>query len=55
MDKKMRSQIGKPLKKAVGLVQRAKTATTKLANYDEHVRDPIIAKYKKMQGKCQSK
>lgn len=47
MDKKMRSQVGKPLKKAEKLVKRAEKANSKLANYDEHERDPIIDKAKK--------
>ena len=52
MDKKMRSQIGKPLKKAQGLVKKALTSEKKLADYDEKVRDPLVAKAKKMKGKC---
>jgi hypothetical protein len=52
MDKKMRKQVGKPLKKAEKLVNKAEKANAKLANYDEKVRDPMIAKYKKMKGRC---
>lgn len=52
MDKKMRKQVGKPLKKAEKLVHKAERANAKLADYDERVRDPIIAKAKKMKGRC---
>lgn len=48
MDKKMRKQVGKPLKKAEKLVHKAERANAKLANYDERIRDPIIARCKKM-------
>ncbi len=48
MDKKMRKQIGRPLKKAETLVKKAEKANSRLADYDERVRDPMIAKYKKM-------
>ena len=51
MDKKMRKQVGKPLKKAEKLVHKAERANAKLADYDEKVRDPMIAKYKKLKGK----
>lgn len=51
MDIKMRKQVGKPLKKAEKLVHRAERANAKLADYDEKVRDPMIAKYKKMKKK----
>ena len=51
MDEKMRKQIGKPLKKAEKLVHKAERANAKLADYDERVRDPIIAKYKKIKKK----
>lgn len=50
MDKKMRKLVGKPLKKAEKLVKKAEKSNAKLADYDEKVRDPIIAKAKK--GKC---
>ena len=53
MDKKMRKEVGKPLKKAETLVKKAEKSNAKLADYDEKVRDPIIAKAKKMKkGKC---
>jgi len=51
MDKKMRKEIGKPLKKASSLVKKAVKSEEKLANYDERVRDPMIKKYKKMKLK----
>ena len=51
MDKKMRKQIGKPLRKAEGLVKKAEKANSRLANYDQRVRDPEIEKYKKMKKK----
>jgi hypothetical protein len=47
MDKKMRKQVGKPLKKAEKLVIKAERNNAKLADYDEKKRDPIIAKAKK--------
>ena len=45
MDKKMRSEIRAPLKKAGTLVKKAEKNTTRLAAYDEKVRDPVIKKY----------
>jgi hypothetical protein len=51
MDKKMRKEVGKPLKKAEKLVKKAEKSNAKLANYDEKVRDPEIAAYKKMKKK----
>lgn len=51
MDKKMRKQVGKPLKKAETLVKKAEKNNAKLADYDEKFRDPIIAKAKKMKKK----
>lgn len=47
----MRKQVGVPLKKAESLVKKAKNNNAKLADYDEKVRDPEIAKYKKMKNK----
>lgn len=53
MDKKLRKQVGKPLKKAETLVKKAEKSNAKLADYDEKVRDPLIAKARKMKkGKC---
>lgn len=58
MDKKMREKTGKPLKKAEKLltrgemlVKKADRSNSKLADYDEKVRDPEIAAYKKMKKK----
>lgn len=51
MDKKMRKQVGKPLKKAEKLVHKAERANAKLADFDEKVRDPMIAKCKKKMKK----
>ena len=48
MDKKMRSQIRRPVRKAETLLKKAEKATTKLADYDEKKRDPIIDRYKKL-------
>jgi hypothetical protein len=52
MDKKMRSQVSKPLRKAEKIIKKAKKSNNELADYDERVRDPIIDKAKK--GKCTS-
>lgn len=49
MDKKMRSEVGRPLQKAEKLVKKAEKNNSRLANYDEKVRDPIIDKA--MKGK----
>lgn len=51
MDKKMRSQVTKPIRKAEKILKKAERSNMKLANYDERVRDPEIAKYKKMKKK----
>lgn len=51
MDKKMRSQVSKPLRKAEKIIKKAEKSNNKLADYDERVRDPIIDKAKK-KGKC---
>lgn len=50
MDKKMRREIRKPIRQAESKLKKAEKATTKLADYDEKVRDPIIKKYEKMKG-----
>lgn len=52
MDKKMRKQVGRPLKKAEKLVKKAEKNNAKLADYDQKVRDPLIAKVKKMKKGC---
>lgn len=51
MDKKMRSEIRSPLKSAEKLVKKAEKNTTRLANYDEKIRDPVIKKAEKSMGK----
>jgi len=51
MDRKMRIQVGRPLKKAESLVKKAEKANTKLADYDERVRDPQIKKLKSLEKK----
>ena len=51
MDKKMRSEVSKPLKKAEKLVKKAEKNNTRLAAYDEKVRDPVIKKAEKSMGK----
>ncbi len=53
MDKLMRKEVGKPIKKAEKILKKAEKSNAKLANYDEKVRDPKIAKLDKMKkGKC---
>jgi hypothetical protein len=54
MDKKMRSQVSKPLRKAEKIIKKAEKSNNKLADYDVRVRDPIIDKAKRMKGKCLS-
>lgn len=49
MDKKMRSQIRKPIREAETKLKRAEKATTKLADYDERIRDPQIKKLHKLE------
>lgn len=51
MDKKMRKQVGIPLRKAESLVKKAEKSNAKLADYDERVRDPQIKKLKAIQKK----
>lgn len=48
MDKKMRSQVTKPIRKAEKILKKAEKSNVKLANFDEHERDPIIDKAKKL-------
>lgn len=43
----MRKEVGKPLKKAEKLVKKAEKNNSRLANYDEKVRDPIVDASKK--------
>jgi hypothetical protein len=51
MDKAMRKEVTKPIKKAEGLLKKAEKNNKRLANYDERVRDPIVHKYEKKHGK----
>lgn len=51
MDKKMRKQVTKPIRKAEKILKKAEHANEKLADYDERVRDPMIDKFKKMKKK----
>ena len=50
MDKKMR-RVSKDLRKGERIIEKAAKKNDKLADYDEKVRDPLIAKAKKMK-KC---
>lgn len=50
MDKKMR-KVSRQLRKGEKIIERAAKKNDKLADYDEKVRDPIMAKYKKMKKK----
>lgn len=43
----MRKQIRAPIRQAETKLKKAEKATTKLADYDEKHRDPIIEKAKK--------
>lgn len=43
----MRKEVSRPLKKAEKLVKKAEKNNSRLANYDEKVRDPIIHKVEK--------
>lgn len=51
MDKKMRKEVTKPIRKAENILKKAEKSNVKLANYDEKVRDPLIAKEKKLEKK----
>jgi hypothetical protein len=50
MDKKMR-RVTKKIRNAESVLKKAEKENTRLANYDERVRDPQIEKYKKMKKK----
>ena len=50
MDKKMRSEVGRPIKKAEKILKKAEKNNTLLAAYDEKVRDPAMKKYEKCTG-----
>jgi hypothetical protein len=45
MDKKMR-KVTKKIRKAESTLKKAEKENTRLANYDERVRDPMIEKCK---------
>jgi len=49
MDKKMRKQVSRPIKKAEGILEKAYRSNQKLADYDERVRDPAMKKLKKLE------
>lgn len=48
MDKKMRKQVTKPIRKAEKILKKAEKANVRLANYDERVRDPEIRELHQM-------
>jgi hypothetical protein len=50
MDKKMR-KVSREIRKGEHIIERAAKKNDKLADYDEKVRDPLIAKAKKMKKK----
>lgn len=52
LDKKMRKEVTKPIRKAEKILKKAEKNNVKLANYDEKVRDPLVAKVKKMKKGC---
>jgi len=51
MDKKMRSEVTKPIRKAEKILKTAERANMRLADYDERVRDPQIKKLHKLEKK----
>lgn len=51
LDKFMRKEVTKPIKKAETILKKAEKNNMRLANYDEKVRDPIIDKAVKASGK----
>jgi hypothetical protein len=51
MDKKMR-KVSREIRKGEHIIERAAKKNDKLADYDEKVRDPLIAKAKKLKKKC---
>jgi hypothetical protein len=53
VDRKMR-KVSKELRKGERLIEKATKKNDRLADYDEKVRDPQIAAYKKMK-KCNHK
>lgn len=55
MDKKMRSQVTKPIRKAESILKKAERNNMRLANYDEKVRDPEIRKLHSLERKSHGK
>jgi hypothetical protein len=51
MDRKMRSQVTKPIRKAEKILKKAERSNVRLADYDERVRDPEIRKLHKLEKK----
>ncbi len=52
MDKKMR-KVTQKIRSAESVLHKAEKENSRLANYDERVRDPKIRKYEKMKNsKC---
>ena len=51
MDKKMR-KVTKRIRKAESTLKAAEKENTRLANYDERVRDPEIKKLHHLEKKC---
>ena len=45
-------KVTKKIHKAETQLKSAEKENTRLANYDERVRDPMIKKYEKMKKKC---
>jgi hypothetical protein len=50
MDKTMRA-VSKEMRKGERIIERAATKNDRLAKYDQEVRDPQIAAYKKLKKK----
>lgn len=51
MDRKMRKEVSRPIRKAEGILHKAEKSNEKLANYDERVRDPAMKKLAKLEKK----
>jgi hypothetical protein len=45
-------KVSRQIRKGEKLIESAAKKNDKLADYDEKVRDPIIARAKKMKGRC---
>lgn len=46
--------VTRDIRKARSTLKKAEKRNVKLADYDEHVRDPMIEKYKKMKKRCKA-